>query len=360
MLKFAKHLKNSYSALSAMKRKLKLVKKTAIKQLKIEEEVQSIESSDDEEQQGPITRPNDLLIGYHVSISGKGKDKGIHNAILNAAAVKCHKTFAIFVGNQKTWAPKGFTNEQALVFKQYCEKYGYDTRKILPHGSYLVNLGSCDEEKLRKSRELFLTEMTRCAQLGITMLNFHPGSTLGEISEEECCTRVAQSLNWIHSQTSEDYNLGSVITVIENTAGQGNNIGYKFEHIKSIIDQVKNKDRVGVCLDTCHMFAAGYDLRNHETCEKTFAKFSSVVGFEYLKAMHINDSKGSLQCRTDRHENIGNGKIGKKCFKYIVNDSRFRNIPLILETPGGKQDIEIDMLFRMVKSKSNVKDLKNV
>jgi apurinic endonuclease APN1 len=286
----------------------------------------------------------------HVSISAKGKDKGIQNAVANAVRKKCNGCFAIFTGSQRTWSPAGPTDKQIKAFKDECEKNGFDTRNVLPHSSYLINLGCPDKEKLNKSRNLFLTELRRCAQLGINMLNFHPGSTLNEITEEECCAKVAESLNWIHEQTDPVYDLSQVITVIECTAGQGKNIGYKFEHLKSIIDKVNNKARVGVCIDTCHAFAAGYDIRTYKGCDKVFADFERIVGFQYLKGMHLNDSKGALNCRTDRHENIGEGKIGKKCFEYIVNDKRFRNVPMVLETPAEKQDTEIDMLFSLVKA----------
>lgn len=297
-----------------------------------------------------IFRPIDLLIGYHVSIGApKGSSKGIHNAVTNALHKRCSGTFAIFTGSQRTWNLKGPTTIEINLFKTECKANGFDTTKILPHSSYLINLGCPDADKLQKSRNLFLQEMTKCAQLGITMLNFHPGSTLGQITEEECCKKVAESLNWLHQQTHNQYDLSKVKTVIECTAGQGNNIGYKFEQIKAIIDKVNNKERVGVCIDTCHIFAAGYDLRTKESCEQTFAEFDRIVGFKYLMGMHLNDSKGPLNCRTDRHENLGAGKIGKKCFDYIVNDKRFRNIPMIMETPGENQDQEIDMLFSMVK-----------
>ncbi|MCG8533024.1 MAG: deoxyribonuclease IV, partial [Desulfovibrionales bacterium] len=212
------------------------------------------------------------------------------------------------------------------LFKERCEQYGFAPGQILPHDSYLINLGHPETEALEKSRVAFVDEMERCMQLGLDRLNFHPGSHLRSLSEEECCERVAESINLALDQTE------GVIAVIENTAGQGSNLGWRFEHLAWIIDEVRDKSRVGVCLDTCHTFAAGYDLRTVEACEKTFAEFEQVVGFHYLKGMHINDSKGELASRKDRHHSLGEGEIGWDCFRYIMGDPRFDHVPMVLET----------------------------
>lgn len=213
-----------------------------------------------------------------------------------------------------------------INLKKNCEIYGYGPAQILPHDSYLINLGHPEEEALEKSRAAFLDEMQRCEQLGIELLNFHPGSHLKKIDVDKCLQRIAESINITLDKTQ------NVTAVIENTAGQGTNLGYRFEHLAAIIDGVEDKSRVGVCIDTCHTFAAGYDLRTVEDCEKTFAEFDNIVGFQYLKAMHLNDAKSELASRVDRHHSLGQGNIGKVPFTYIMQDTRFDGIPLILET----------------------------
>jgi len=259
-------------------------------------------------------------IGAHVSASG-----GVFNAPLNAVEIGA-TAFALFTKNQKQWKAAPLTEEVITKFKENCRQHNFKPEQILPHDSYLINLGHPEAEKLEKSRTAFIDELQRCQQLGLIYLNFHPGSHLKQISETESLSRVADSINLALEQTTD------VIAVIENTAGQGSNLGYRFEHLAEIIAQVEDKDRVGVCLDTCHTFVSGYDLRSAEMCEKTFAEFDQVVGFNYLKGMHINDSKTLFESRVDRHAPLGTGEIGWECFKYIMIDSRFDNIPLILET----------------------------
>ncbi len=260
-------------------------------------------------------------IGAHVSASG-----GVDNAPLNASKIGA-TAFALFTKNQRQWAAPELTAAQIDTFKQACEKYGYKPEQILPHDSYLINLGHPEPEGLEKSRASFIHEMQRCEQLGLDRLNFHPGSHLKKISEEESLALVAESINIALDKTK------GVTAVIENTAGQGSNLGYAFWHLSYIIDRVEDKSRVGVCLDTCHSFAAGYDLSTEEGCEKVFAEFESVVGFKYLRGMHLNDALKPLQSRVDRHTPLGEGFLGITPFRYIMQDARFDDIPLILETP---------------------------
>jgi len=259
-------------------------------------------------------------IGAHVSAAG-----GVFNAPKNAHALGA-TAFALFTKNQRKWEAKPLDKETINKFKAACQQYNFKSDHILPHDSYLINLGHPEAEALQKSRVAFLDEIERCQQLGLTLLNFHPGSHLNNISEQDCLLRVAESINLAIENSS------SVKMVIENTAGQGTNLGYRFEHLATIIDNVDDKERVGICLDTCHTFVAGYDLSSREACEKTFQSFSDIVGFEYLSAMHINDSKVALASRVDRHAPLGAGEIGWDCFQYIMQDARFDNIPLVLET----------------------------
>ena len=260
------------------------------------------------------------FIGAHVSISG-----GVFNAPLNAEEIGA-KAFALFTKNQRQWSAKPLTEEAITKFKENLKKVGISPEHILPHDSYLINLGNPEEEKRRKSIEAFVDEVNRCYLLGLKYLNFHPGSHLRKVSEKECLKIIADSINEILERTKE------VILILENTAGQGSNVGYRFEHLAEIIDMVKDKSRIGVCLDTCHMFAAGYDIRTEKSYEKTMKEFDEVVGFKYLKGMHLNDAKSQLGSRVDRHHSIGKGNIGLDAFRFIMNDERLNNIPLILET----------------------------
>lgn len=260
-------------------------------------------------------------IGAHVSASG-----GVENAPRNAAAIGA-TAFALFTKNQRQWAAPPLSEQQIEAFRAECQRNGYTAAQILPHDSYLINLGHPEDEPLEKSRASFLHEMQRCEQLGLDRLNFHPGSHLKKISEEESLHRVAESINIALDKTS------GVTAVIENTAGQGSNLGYAFWHLAYIIDRVEDKSRVGVCLDTCHSFAAGYDLSTEQGCDEVFAEFEREVGFEYLRGMHLNDAMKPLGSRVDRHSPLGEGHLGITPFRYIMQDSRFDNIPLILETP---------------------------
>lgn len=259
-------------------------------------------------------------IGAHVSTSG-----GVENAPVNAHEIGA-KAFALFTKNQRQWNAKPLTDESIAAFKENCEKYGYAPEHILPHDSYLINLGNPDPEALEKSRRAFIDEIKRCEQLGLDRLNFHPGSHLKKVSEEACLSTIAESINIALSETQE------VIAVIENTAGQGSNLGHRFEHLAAIIEQVDDKSRVGVCLDTCHTFAAGYDLRTPEAFNLTMDEFDKLVGFGYLRGMHLNDAKSEFSSRVDRHHSIGQGNIGLEAFRCLMNDARFENIPMVLET----------------------------
>jgi deoxyribonuclease-4 len=259
--------------------------------------------------------------GAHISASG-----GVENAPLNAHEIGA-KAFAFFTKNQRQWVAPSLTQKSISAFRDNCEKLGYKPFQILPHDSYLINLGNPDPEGLGRSRYSFNDEMKRCELLGLDRLNFHPGSHLGKITEEQCLDLIAESVNIALSKTS------GVIAVIENTAGQGTNLGYRFEHLKHIIDGVNDKSRIGVCIDTCHAFTSGYDLSTAEGFTKVFAEFGRIVGFKYLKGMHLNDSKKAFGTRVDRHDNLHKGELGDEVFRLIMNDPRFDDMPLILETP---------------------------
>ena len=260
-------------------------------------------------------------IGAHVSAAG-----GVENAPANAHGIGA-TGFALFTKNQRQWVAAPLTAAQIDAFRKACDKYGYTPAQILPHDSYLINLGHPEREALEKSRAAFLDEMQRCEAQGLDRLNFHPGSHLQKISPERSLDLIAESINIALDKTR------GVTAVIENTAGQGSNLGFAFEHLAYLIERVEDKSRVGVCIDTCHAFAAGYDLRTAEACDKTFAELERVVGFGYLKGMHLNDAMKILGSHVDRHTPLGEGMIGMECFRYIMQDARFDGIPLILETP---------------------------
>lgn len=260
------------------------------------------------------------FVGAHVSAAG-----GLDQAVVRAHALEA-TAFALFTKNQRQWRASPLTDQVISDFRNACEKYGYTSQQILPHDSYLINLGHPEEDALQKSRDAFIDELERCSQLGLTLLNFHPGSHLLKIDEDLCLARIAESINIALDKVQ------GVTAVIENTAGQGSNLGFKFEQLAAIIDGVEDKSRVGVCIDTCHAFAAGYDIRTEEDCEKTFTRFEQIVGFSYLRGMHLNDAKSEFGSRVDRHNSLGEGNIGKTVFSYIMRNNRFDNIPLILET----------------------------
>ena len=278
-------------------------------------------------------------IGAHVSSSG-----GVENAPLHAKEIGA-KAFALFTRNQRQWRSSPLSAKSITLFKERCAEFGFAPEHILPHDSYLINLGNPDAEGLTKSREAFLDEMHRCEQLGLKLLNFHPGSHLNKMEPEACLALIADSINWTLAQTE------GVTAVIENTAGQGTNLGYTFEQIATIIEQVEDKSRVGVCIDTAHTLASGYEIRTAEGFADTFRKFEEVIGFHYLRGIHLNDSKKELSTRVDRHDSVGKGVMGMELFRMLMQDSRFDNIPIILETPDESLWAEeIRLLYALIEA----------
>jgi len=281
-------------------------------------------------------------VGAHVSAAG-----GVENSIKNAVSIGADG-FALFTKNQRQWVTKPLSEKNIKKFKEYLEVHNFSPDAILPHDSYLINLGHPVEENRIRSLNAFIDEAKRVEALGLKYLNFHPGSHLKKISEEECLDLISESVNFAIKETE------SCIFVLETTAGQGSNLGYKFEHLAYIIDKIEDKSRIGVCIDTAHIFAAGYDIRTKEAYEETMKKFDEIIGFKYLKGMHINDSKAKLASRVDRHHSLGKGEIGLDAFKFIMQDKRIDNIPLILETI--EPDIwteEIKLLRSFIKTKDD-------
>lgn len=277
-------------------------------------------------------------IGAHVSTEG-----GVANAPLEAIAIGA-KSFALFTGSSNRWISKAISEEEAETFKDNCRRGGFKAEQILPHDNFLINLGSPDAQKLNLSRKSFLDEMKRCEQLGLTMLNFHPGSHVNEIEEEKCLDLIAESINITLDKTS------GVTAVLESTAGQGSNLGHRFEHLAHIIDKIEDKTRIGVCIDTCHTYSAGYDLADDEGYARTWKEFDEIIGRDYLKALHLNDDLRKLGSRIDRHAEIGKGTLGMDFFKRLVNDPRFDNMPIILETPNPAiWPEEIKLLYQLIE-----------
>jgi len=260
-------------------------------------------------------------IGAHVSAEG-----GVENAPLHAKEIGA-TAFALFTKNQRRWESPPLSKKNIALFKENCDKNGFSVAQILPHDSYLINLGHPDNDALEKSRQAFIDEMQRAEQLGLSLLNFHPGGHLNAISMDECLHRISESINWALSKTQK------IVAVIENTAGQGTNLGFSFAHLAQIITQVEDKSRVGICIDTCHAYSAGYDLKTETGYQQTWREFDEIVGVHYLRAIHLNDTKKEFRSRVDRHENLGFGFLGKELFIRMMKDTRFNNIPIILETP---------------------------
>ena len=276
-------------------------------------------------------------VGAHISASG-----GVENAPGNAKAIGA-KAFALFTRNQRKWVSSPLTETNISQFKANCSKFGYFPDFILPHDSYLINLGNPEKEMLTKSRNAFQDEMKRCELLGLKMLNFHPGATMNLHSLNDCLKLIAESINLALDNTK------GVTAVIENTAGQGSAVGFKFEHLIGIIHHIQDKSRIGVCLDTCHTLTAGYDIKTEKGYEDTLKEFDAIVGFNYLKGLHLNDSKKDLGTHVDRHENLKKGVMGEGVFQRIMNDPHFDNMPLILETPDETLWAkEIEWLYQLI------------
>lgn len=285
-------------------------------------------------------------VGAHVSAAG-----GAWNAFSNTLNIG-GTAMALFLKNQRKWDSVPFKDEDIKKFKDLREHYGFDSSKILPHGSYLINLGNPDEAKRVKSYESFVDDVKRCHALGIGLYNLHPGSTVGNCSISKSVELVAESINRVHQEVED------VCIVLETMAGQGNSIGNKFEDLQQIISLVIDKERIGVCIDTCHIFAAGYDIRTRDSYLETMDKFDKAVGFKYLKGLHLNDSKADLGSGVDRHENLGQGKIGLNAFRFLMNDDRFKNIPMILETPA-KNGLEVETYSKEIKLLYSLLDQSN-
>lgn len=277
-------------------------------------------------------------VGAHVSVQG-----GVANAPLRAQEIGA-KSFALFTGSSNRWVSKAISDAEAALFVERCAEYGYSPDVILPHDNFLINLGSPDAEKLAMSRKSFLDEMQRVEKLGLSMLNFHPGSHLKAMGEDDCLDRIAESVNITLGQTS------GVTAVIENTAGQGSNLGHRFEQIARIIDGIDDKSRVGVCIDTCHAYSAGYDLATDSGYDEVWRLFDDIIGRDYLRGIHLNDDKRELGSRIDRHASIGTGTLGEGFFRRFMNDPRFDGIPVILETPDDSiWAREIEWLYSLVE-----------
>jgi len=275
-------------------------------------------------------KKSNLLLGAHMSIAG-----GVHTAVDRATSIGC-TALQVFTKNNSQWNGKPFTEADIAQYKTKIAAAGI--APVVSHDSYLINLSATNPDILKKSRAAFIDELERCELLGIPLLNFHPGSHLG-LGSEEGIKGICESLNIVHAETKGF----AVKSVLEATAGQGTNVGHKFEHLRAIIDGVEHPERMGVCIDTCHIFAAGYDISTERGYEATFTLFDEIVGLDRLVAFHINDSKKALGSHVDRHEHIGKGMIGLTGFRLLLNDKRFACIPKILETPKSDdlhEDIE--------------------
>ena len=278
-------------------------------------------------------------IGAHVSASG-----GVFNAPLNAAKIGAD-AFAMFVKNQRRWDAPPLSAEEIVAFKDALKQSGIRAEHVLVHDSYLINLGHPREAERKKSLNAFIDEIRRCEALGLKLLNFHPGSHLNEISAQVCLDNIAESLNFAIANTSD------VKLVLENTAGQGSNLGYDFAQLAYVINKISNKDRIGVCIDTCHAFAAGYDLRSPQAYERTMSEFDRAIGYKFLSGMHLNDTKNELGVRKDRHESLGRGFLGLAAFENIMNDPNIDEIPLILETIDDSLWVEEIALLRSMQGR---------
>ncbi len=270
------------------------------------------------------TPADKLLIGAHTSAQG-----GAHNALLEGQSIGA-TTIQLFTSNQKTWKGKEISDEEVVLWKEALAETGI--KKVMSHDSYLINLGSPKPDILTKSRKAFIEELERCHRLDIAFLNFHPGSATGS-TEEECLDTIIASVRAFEKECAN----GKTRLLFEATAGQGTNVGYCFEHLGYLVDRLKEYVPIGVCIDTCHIFAAGYDVRTPEAWDETVDEFSKKVGIKHLYAMHINDSMKPFDSRKDRHAALGEGEIGIKGFKAMMQHPKLREIPKYLETPIGPE-----------------------
>lgn len=284
-----------------------------------------------------------LLIGAHTSTAG-----GVHNALIKGQEIGA-TTIQLFTSNQKQWTGRNFSEHDLSLWKETLKDSGITN--IMSHDSYLINLGSNKNDLLAKSRKAFREEVERCLALGLTYMNFHPGAATGD-SEENCLDRIVESLLILEPLLENQ----SLRLLIEATAGQGTTMGHRFEHLDYIVDRVKGKIPIGVCIDTCHIFAGGYDIRDEAGWENVIEEFDRVVGWEHLYAFHVNDSQHGLGSRKDRHANLGKGEIGIKCFEVMMTHPKLQPIPKYLETPNGelmwKDEIAMLRSFAYVPSKN--------
>jgi deoxyribonuclease-4 len=275
-----------------------------------------------------------MILGAHVSIAG-----GIENAISHAESLGC-ETFQLFTKNQNQWKERHFSEEEIRKFNQALAHSNQNQHVLAAHDSYLINLCADNQEKLTRSRQAFVAEIERCDQLKIAYLIFHPGSHLGH-GVDRGIDMVCESINWAIARAPHS----TVRLLVETTAGQGTNLGYQLEQISRIAEGVEVPDRIGVCLDTCHVFSAGYDIRTGPGFQAFILKISDIIGLEKIFAFHLNDSKRELGSRIDRHEEIGKGKIGLDVFRVLVNDKRFEKVPGFLEIPGGEKEYKANLML---------------
>ncbi|XP_040215456.1 probable endonuclease 4 isoform X3 [Rana temporaria] len=322
------------------------------KQRRKKEETEEKTEGQNAEEESVITKPDKKLQKTqrrkkdetanteYLSINEEAGKCGLWNAALEAGRIGA-KAFGLFLRSQRMWSGKPLEKSAAEKFRETCKEFGFDARFILPHSPYLMNLGSPKPDVRQKSRDMLVDELSRCHQLGLTLYNIHPGSHLGEMPVNKCLELIADGINHAHSQVPD------ITVVLENMSCQGSTVGGRFEELHGIINLVKDKTRIGVCLDTCHAFAAGHNLSEEKGLKHMLDEFDKVVGLLYLRAVHLNDSKGKVGCRLDRHENIGQGHIGVMGFRQVMNEPRFNEIPMILETPYTADFDEIELLYSL-------------
>ena len=280
-----------------------------------------------------MSKKTPILVGAHTSAAG-----GVHNALYRGRDINA-SVIQLFTSNQRQWKSSLIPQKEVDLWNEAIEETGIS--HVMSHDSYLINLGSPNKQALDKSKKAFEKEIQRCHQLKIPYLNFHPGSAIKKDSEEKCLDTIIASLLSMRSLI----NKGKTRMILETTAGQGTNVGYKFEHLGYIIGRVHGKIPIGVCIDTCHSFAAGYDIRTKKDWDKTLLEFSKKIGLKYLYAFHVNDSLKPLGSRRDRHASLGKGKIGLESFRFLMTHPKTKHLPKYLETPvSSKWKDEIQML----------------